>query len=129
MAEWTIDGLRLAGRLAHRQTPITYDRIAKICAKTYEGKSPEQIAGELVEMGFLVFRNPHWLRTPMKHTKAMSSMLLGMVQNHVQRQRKNEAIVNEIATGPEPSLYRWFGSYAEHPVYRTGRIHYLEDDE
>jgi hypothetical protein len=124
----SIDALRLAGRLKHRITPIPLTRVEKICEFPYEKRAPACIAEELVVFGYLIFEEYAYHRTSMPYTKEMSRQLLAMVQIFNQRERERMRPVNIVRTDLEPGVAYWFG-YCQHPVYATGRRHYLEDDE
>lgn len=129
-----MDALRLAGRLKDRQGLITRERVAKVCEGGYEDLDPESIAAELIGAGFLFERPEGYYRTSMTYPHELSTYLKSWVARRQNRKKKEATFqpdtgpVNVVRNDIDPHIAKWFG-YPQHPVYLTGRVNYLTDDE
>lgn len=109
----------------------------QICTTPYEeGRSPDDIAEELVRAGFLSHHQTReaYVRTEMAYTHELSTYLKSWVTTQHARRMKRECPsppttqVNIVRDDIDPAIASWFG-YPQFPVFLTGRRYYLEDDE
>lgn len=123
----SVDALKLAGALNRNDSWISLKRITTLCRDAFDkNRTPTDIADELVAYGFLARRGNHWVRTDMEYTQEMYRQLRALAKEHRIRADRNRQL--NIVPDVDPGIAYWFG-YPTHPVYATGRVHYLEDDE
>lgn len=129
-----MDALRLAGRLKSRTGIIRREQVATICEGGYEIFDPDNVAAELIGAGYLVEKPEGYYRTSMAYPAELSTYLKAWVARRQNRRKKEAAFqpdtgpVNTVCSSMDPNIAKWFG-YPQHPVYLTGRVHYLPDDE